>query len=89
MRSVPHYAVTSPRRRRRSPPQPECERAWLTKRRERAGRPPAWPRSLKLSPSSPARPDADARLRRVAAILLGHATRAPLQDGETENREVR
>ena len=34
-------------------------------------------------------PDAEARLRRIAAILLGHATRASSQTGDGERPEVR
>ncbi len=34
-------------------------------------------------------PDAEARLRRLAAILLDHATRAALQAGDGERPEVR
>ena len=34
-------------------------------------------------------PDADARLRRIAAILLEHATRSAFQAGEGERTEVR
>ncbi len=34
-------------------------------------------------------PDGEARLRRIAAILLDHATRAALQAGDGERPEVR
>ncbi len=34
-------------------------------------------------------PDAEARLRRIAAILLEHATRAASQAGDGERPEVR
>ena len=34
-------------------------------------------------------PDAEARLRRIAAILLDHATRAASQAAEEERAEVR
>ena len=34
-------------------------------------------------------PDAEARLRRLAAILLDHATRAPSTDGDGDAREGR
>ena len=34
-------------------------------------------------------PDAEARLRRIAAILLDHATRAVSTDGDGERPEVR
>ena len=34
-------------------------------------------------------PDAEARLRRIAAILLDHATRAVAQEAEEERAEVR
>ena len=34
-------------------------------------------------------PDAEARLRRIAAILLDHATRATMADGEGEECEGR
>ena len=34
-------------------------------------------------------PDAEARLRRLAAILLDHATRSLSTDGDGDGREVR
>ncbi len=58
-----------------------------SKRSGRARRSGPEPRvvAIKVRPA----PDAEARLRRIAAILLEHATRAAPQTGEGEGQEGR
>ena len=41
--------------------------------------------AIKVRPA----PDAEARLRRIAAILLHHATRAASRDGDSDSRKDR
>lgn len=63
------------------------ETGWQPKRSGRDPRGAPEPRVVAIE-YRPA-PDAEARLRRIAAILLEHATRAMLVDGEGEECEGR
>ena len=61
-----------------------------TKQRERTRRrQPGGPEPRVVAIEYQPTPDAEARLRRIAAILLAHATRAASQADERERPEVR